>query len=174
MDHPFAAFAWTGCCLAMGWVGYRRIIWRIGHRRAGRLLGNTVAATGYMLGFSGACVLWPTLSEGGSRYVDINDALWWTWPRAFAAAAIMGAIYGAGITWGRRLDTYRYQAARLRPWLDDVDLEMKVLAEAEGDVETCRWLAAKLRAEAARRREPLPRDLKQFVQRYDEQGELST
>jgi len=174
MNHPLAALGWIVCCFGIAWIGYRRVVWRLGHRRVGRWLGNTVAATGYALGPSGASVLWPSIVEGGSRYVGTDDALCWTWPRAFATAGVMGIIWGAGLTWGRRIETYRYQAAGLWPWLDDADHEMKGLAEAEGDLETCRWLAAKLRAEAARRREPLPRDLEHFVQRYDEQGKVAT
>jgi hypothetical protein len=167
MDHPFAALAWVACCFAMAWTGYRATIWRIGHRPIGRFLGNTVGATGYLLGLLGASILWPTLFENHGRYAATQDPSWWTWPRAISAAAVLGAIVGAVLTSVRRLETYRHDAALLRPWLDETDLEMKALAEAEGDTETCRELANELRAEAERRRVPLPQDLKEFVQRHE-------
>lgn len=168
-DHPFAALAWLVCCFAIAWTGYKGTIWRIGHRRIGRFLGNTVGVTGYLLGLFGAGILWPTLFESHGRYGATQDSSWWTWPRTFSAAAAFGVICGAVLTWARRLETYRYDAARLRPWLDDDDLEMKALAEAEGDIDTCRELADELRAEAERRRVPLPQDLKDFVQRHEKQ-----
>jgi hypothetical protein len=174
MDHPLTALGWVVCCFAIAWTGYRRTIWRIGHLRAGRFLGNTIGVSGYLLGLFGAGILWPTLFESGGRYAATQDASWWTWSRAFSAASVVGVIGGATLTWLRRPKSYRYDAARLRPWLDDVDLEMKALAEAEGDTETCRELAAELRAEAERRRAPLPQDLMDFVQRYEKQGKIST